>query len=184
MIVQIVEFLLNINLKNYESKLTKIKNRLSFQLRVSMFRNLIAHMSSHDLWYIRKQYEKTLKSQEKNDESLKSCIDVYIISLRLSCNHRIAECIKHDHVLKLHDVYSHWCYIKSKRIQINIVVDMNAYIDENFDDIAFEINLINFDEKTLNVDEFAIIRGRDRSRNSKEKKQQQAFDNSIKRKFS
>lgn len=61
---------------------------------------------------------------------------------------------------------------------------MNAYIDEDLDDIAFEVNLINFDEETLNVDESAIIRGRGRSRGSRGKKQQQAFDNIIRRELS
>lgn len=169
MIVKIVEHLLNINLKNYKNKIAHIKNRLSFQLRVNMFRKLIAHMFFHDLWYIHEQYEKTLKNQKKNDESLKSCTSVYIRSLKLSCNYRIAKCIKIDQILKLHEIHSHWCYTKSKRFQINNVVDMNAYIDESLDIALEKINLINFDEKTLNVDEFAIIRKRNRSKNSKKK---------------
>ena len=85
-------------------QMTKI--RLSFHLRASILRDLVAHVTSFALHKIIEQYNLITITEE----SLSSCINVFTRTLSLSYAHRIQRRMNDtakDEVLKIEDIHSH-----------------------------------------------------------------------------
>ena len=185
LVFESIELLLKNVLADWEGKLAKAKNTVPHQLRIGLFRELIAHVAPPALWRILKQYEKLLKSQKKDAEPLEPCTGVFTTTLGLPCSHRLDTLIKLDRVPTIREIHSHWCYIKPKLRRITSVEDADEYMNVN--DLELdpeEVDLTNDDGITpehLRIDEPAVIQGKGRPKGSLNKKKQQAFDNSTRR---
>jgi len=91
---------------DYVAIIQMTKTRLSFRLRASILRDLVAHVTSFALHKILKQYNLITIIEE----SLSSCINVFIRIMSLSCAHRIQRRMydtAEDEVLKIEDIHSH-----------------------------------------------------------------------------
>ena len=112
-----------------------------------MFRKLTAHVPSHGLWKVLSQYNKVLDSQKPDGQPLGECTGVHTKSMGLPCSHRIVELVRHDHILKSRDLYSHWRYSKSRMPAINGTDDIDVFFQDvdNWDlDVDPDtMNLIN-----------------------------------------
>jgi len=82
------------------------KTRLSFRLRASILRDLVAHVTLFALHKIIEQYNLITIIEE----FLSRCINVFTTTLSLSCAHRIQRRMYNtaeDEVLKIEDIHSH-----------------------------------------------------------------------------
>ncbi len=101
-------FLMN-QRKKYAMKLDETKMRVFFEFKISSFRDLISHVTSHVLRKIFNQYFLI----EKSDHSF-VCTHSWIIISSLSCNHLIKNRMTTStRILLLEDVHSHWFFVKS-----------------------------------------------------------------------
>ena len=100
-------------------QMTKI--RLSFHLWASILRDLVAHITLFALHKIIEQYNLITITEE----SLSSCINIFIRILSLSCIHRIQRRMNNtaeDEVLKIEDCYEHaWTDQGSDLTLINLI---------------------------------------------------------------
>jgi hypothetical protein len=99
-----INFLLMNEYHNYLLKFEEAKMRLSMKLNKSIYQRLIAHVTSHVLKMIDKQY-KLLINQSI---ALSFCTNVFTIIIELSCNHRIQNRLFDEEFLTLKNVHSHW----------------------------------------------------------------------------
>ncbi len=98
-----INFLLMNEYHNYLLKFEEAKMRLSMKLNKSIYQRLIAHVTSHVLKMIDKQY-KLLINQSI---ALSFCTNVFTIIIELSCNHRIQNRLFDEEFLTLKNVHSH-----------------------------------------------------------------------------
>ncbi len=85
-------------------QMTKI--RLSFRLRASILRDLVAHVTPFALHKVIEQYNLITITEE----SLSPCINVFTRTLSLPCAHRIQRRMNDTaggEVLKIEDIHSH-----------------------------------------------------------------------------
>ncbi len=109
MMMNNIEILLMNQRKNYAMKLNDAKMRVSFDLKISSFRDLILHVISHVLRLIFNQYLLI----EKSDHS-SVCTHSWIIISNLSCSHLIKNRMTtFARMLLLEDVHSHWHFVRS-----------------------------------------------------------------------
>ena len=91
---------------DYVAVIQMAKTRLSFRLRASILRDLVAHVTSFALHKVMKQYNLITIIEEP----LSPCINVFIRTMSLSCAHRIQRRMydtAEDEVLKIEDIHPH-----------------------------------------------------------------------------
>ncbi len=97
-------------LKNEKSEYLLVheeaKTRCFTNCNIYAFKNLQIFINFHALKLIRKQLDKSLKTNNIST-SLSSCINTYQQSFRLSCAHVIERKTQKKRMLKLEDVHSH-----------------------------------------------------------------------------
>jgi hypothetical protein len=109
MMMNNIEILLMNQRREYAMKLDDAKMRVSFDLKISSFRDLISHVTFHALRKIFNQYLLI----EKSDYS-SVCTHSWIIISDLSCSHLIKNRMTTSaKVLLLEDVHSHWFFVRS-----------------------------------------------------------------------
>jgi hypothetical protein len=91
---------------DYIEAIQMTKTRLSFRLRASILRDLVAHVTSFALHKVIEQYNLITITEG----SLSSCINVFTRILSLPCAHRIQRRMydtAEGEVLKIEDIHSH-----------------------------------------------------------------------------
>jgi hypothetical protein len=86
MIIDNIEILLMNQRRKYAMKLDIVKMKISFDLRISLFRDLIFHVISHALRLVHKQF---LLLQSDDINSSMSCTNAWIKISELLCVHTI-----------------------------------------------------------------------------------------------
>ena len=113
-VINNIENLLINMLKNYWTKLNKIKRNVSFNLQRSIFWNLIDRVISHIIWTIHDQYERFQKVIVA--KSLSLYIKIFTKIIRLSYSHQVQARMKENenfnHIF-VEDVHNHWRFKKS-----------------------------------------------------------------------
>ncbi len=176
---------------DYVAIIQMTKTRLSFHLRASILRDLIAHVTSFALHKIMKQYNLITIIEE----SLSSCINVFIRIMSLSCIHRIQRRMYNtaeDEVLKIENIHLHWCFEDSA---VSFLIDFSEATSEvtseafnakmNYDISTFFLS--NLSDSLLQVQNFTVIRSKNRfveAREWRDIRRQQEFENSTQREFS
>ncbi len=97
-------FLMN-EYQNYRLKITNKKTRYSLNLRKKVFQQLFAYINHYALRKISHQYDLLTKWLT----IIKACINVFIIIIKLSCNHKIQKQLYSENdVILLKNVHLHW----------------------------------------------------------------------------
>ncbi len=99
---------------NYVQKLEEAKTRLSFELRLSIFRDLTAFVTSHALRQVYQQYKRLTVEPTM----IVTCTSTFTRTTRLICAHGIQNRMydrASDGTLKLKDIHPHWRYVKPLR---------------------------------------------------------------------
>ena len=141
LIVDKIDILLFNQRSNYLLIFDEIKMRLSQELRLLIFRNLISFIT---LFALRKIFQK-YKTLTTNSTILFRCFQSYFIKSDLSCKHIVQTRIfKSSNVIKLKNVYFHWRFIKSIIILINLFEfdDSNNAVSNNANAVSNDV--INF----------------------------------------
>ncbi len=109
MMMNNIEILLMNKRKEYALKLNDAKMRVSFDLKIASFRDLISHVTSHVLRMIFNQY---LLLEKSNHSSV--CTHFWITISSLSYSHLIKNRMTtFAKILLLEDVHSHWYFVRS-----------------------------------------------------------------------
>ncbi len=120
-----IELLLMNQRKEYTTKFDETKMRVSFDLKISSFKDLISHVTFHALRMIFNQYILI-------DQSNHSFVYTYfwIIVSNLSCNHLIKNRIRSStKILLLENVHQHWYFVKF--ITTSRIIDSLLLIQES-----------------------------------------------------
>ena len=178
----------------YVLALSQTKANYPKRLNKGIFRNLRALITSFALTQILHQYEKLMKTRNKNT-NLSICIKHFKNTMSLSCAHIIEERMTdadREKILLLIDVHSHWRFQKSKRHYVESAI---------FIDIEVEVEVKTKMEKTpthdplLNIQnsqkmrsknrlKFAFNRSKTAAKQNRLEKRQRAFENFTQRMFS
>ena len=102
--IDVVILLLMNEYQNYLIKINETKIKLFMKFRKSIFQFIIAHVTLTALKKIMSQYEKLINQST----IILSCIETFIISIELSCNHKIQKYLFVKNDLLLNDVHFHW----------------------------------------------------------------------------
>ncbi len=105
--ITIIEMLLKNERSKYFFAHEEAKTRCSTSCSIYALKNLQIFINSHALKLIRKQFDKSLKTNN-TEISLSSCTHTYQQSLRLSCAHVIEQKAQKEEMLNLENVHSHW----------------------------------------------------------------------------
>jgi hypothetical protein len=105
--ITIIELFLKIERSKYLLAHEEAKTRCSTSCTIYALKNLQIFINSHALRIIRKQFDKSLKTNNIST-SFSSCINTYQQSLKLSCAHVIDRIAQKEEMLKLENVHSHW----------------------------------------------------------------------------
>jgi hypothetical protein len=98
-----IDLLLKNELHNYHLALEKAKIRFFMSFRKSIFQNLIAYVIFHVLKMILEQYNLLTE----RSTIFSRCTNVFIITIDLSCSHKIQERLYNEEFLLLKDVHVH-----------------------------------------------------------------------------
>ncbi len=104
--ITIIELFLKIERSKYLLAHEEAKTRCSTSCTIYALKNLQIFINSHALRIIRKQFDKSLKTNNIST-SFSSCINTYQQSLKLSCAHVIDRIAQKEEMLKLENVHSH-----------------------------------------------------------------------------
>ncbi len=108
MMMNNIEILLMNQRKEYATKFDETKMRVSFDLKISSFKDLISHVISHALRMIFNQY---VLIDQSNHSFV--CTHFWIIVSNLSCSHWIKNRIRAStKILLLENVHQHWYFVK------------------------------------------------------------------------
>lgn len=97
--------------ENYLIDLEDAKQRLSHRLRLSIYFNLIGHITPHALKLIHTQYELVTANQT----ALPPCKHIFTQTTGLPCSHRIQDRMYDEAsggIILLEDVHPHWWFNK------------------------------------------------------------------------
>jgi hypothetical protein len=103
-VINKIRLLLINQLHNHFIEFEEARTRFSSKLRKSIFNQLVAFVSSYALKKILNQYNLVINQST----ALSVCIDVFIITLRLSCAHKIENRMWKTESLLLMNVHAHW----------------------------------------------------------------------------
>jgi hypothetical protein len=108
MMMNNIEILLMNQRKEYATKFDETKMRVSFDLKISSFKDLISHVTFHALRMIFNQY---VLIDQSNHSFV--CTHFWIIVSNLSCSHLIKNRIRSStKILLLENVHQHWYFVK------------------------------------------------------------------------
>ncbi len=125
MMMNNIEILLMNQRKEYATKFDETKIRVSFDLKISSFKDLISHVISHALRMIFNQY---VLIDQSNYSSV--CTHFWIIVSNLSCSHLIKNRIRSStKILLLENVHQHWYFVKF--ITTSRIIDSLLLIQES-----------------------------------------------------
>ena len=103
-----LEILLKNQIRAYNIKLTQAKRKIPLSLNRELMRDLIAHVSSHALTKIQKQYKILQDAQDFENEALSPCTKTFVTTMGIPCSHVIKTRMKsHEGHLLLDDVHPH-----------------------------------------------------------------------------
>ena len=89
--------------KNHLIAFDEIKIRYSFDLRKSIYQQIILYVTLFVVRKIETQYQLLTR----DSIVIFVCIEVFFLSMNLFCNYRIQECLYKDEFLILKDIHSH-----------------------------------------------------------------------------
>ncbi len=98
-----VNFLLINQHHDYLLSLKEQKIRYSLNLRKKIFQQLVFHISHYALRKISVQYDLLTEKSI----AIESCTNVFIITMRLSCSHKIQEKMYEEKTILMKDVHLH-----------------------------------------------------------------------------
>ena len=111
--------------------------QLSLKLRLLIFRNLLAFVTSYALRKIFKQY----KLLTNTFTVIVRCTNIFICSTDLLCSHKIQKRMfdNSSHILNIEDVYSYWRFEKSSRqliINSSVSILIGSFADSFADPLV------------------------------------------------
>ncbi len=178
---------------NYVQKLKKAKTRLSFELRLSIFRDLTVFVTLHALRQMYQQY----KHLTVELMMIVTCTSTFTRTTKLICAHEIQNCMydrASDDTLKLKNIHSHWRYIKSLRAtqkEKNHTMKEKEMIDMSVTSslVIVTASIATTTSKNiLRVQKLVIVRAKERSWDSSNRvrseisqRRQQVFEESTQR---
>ncbi len=125
MMMNNIEILLMNQRKEYATKFDETKMRVSFDLKISSFKDLLSHVISYALRIIFNQY---VLIDQSNHSTVYT--HFWIIVSDLSCSHLIKNRIRASaEILLLEDVHQHWYFVKF--ITTSRIIDSLLLIQES-----------------------------------------------------